>query len=234
MNLAVVLGHHFDLFEIVAVVHQFLQVNNAQKHIHTERVCSALDFLVSERILIQVFEGGEVEDIEEGHTPVKDTVSNPFQFGKRVSNRSFSFCHDVWRASLLQMMLASRKRDVHRVIAMTLEREYGEGDRDYTTRVKLFSHWKESGDFVKSASLAMSLGKSFEELGLHQQSIGIYNDALDMWRGTEESEESIGGKNRSVYAQYNFDFIHAHFQTQLCSFLNSRLLRAGARFPRCY
>lgn len=98
----------------------------------------------------------------------------------------YAFCHAVWRTTLLTLMLEGRKRDLHRVIAETLE-ELDVGSNDYMFQTKLFKHWVCSGNFVKATKLALIVGKHFEErLGLPAQSIRIYNEALDLLRESGE------------------------------------------------
>jgi hypothetical protein len=85
-------------------------------------------------------------------------------------------------------MLDSRKRDMHLTIAKTLEKQDGSNNDDYLSRMKLFSHWRASGESEKAASLALSIGRSFEELGLQDQSTKVFQDALSMWNVGGESE----------------------------------------------
>jgi hypothetical protein len=77
---------------------------------------------------------------------------------------------------------------MHLIIAITLEKQEGQHADDHLSRMKLFSHWKASGESKKAASLALSIGKSFEELGLQDQSIKVFEDALDMWNVSGNSE----------------------------------------------
>ena len=84
-------------------------------------------------------------------------------------------------------MLDSRKRDMHKIIALTFETgAHGEIRKDFQSRIKLFSHWKAGGDFAKTASLALSIGKSFEEQCLNNQSIRLYSETLEMLKGADD------------------------------------------------
>lgn len=113
--------------------------------------------------------------------------------------QKFAFCHSVWRITLLTLMLEGRKRDLHRVIAETLEQMDVES-YDYMFQTRLFKHWVCSGNFVKASKLALAVGRHFEErLGLPAQSIRIYNEALDLLR--EPGEQ--GPRNISADALAN-------------------------------
>jgi tetratricopeptide (TPR) repeat protein len=98
----------------------------------------------------------------------------------------YSFCHEVWRGTLLNLMLEGRKRDLHRVIAESLE-EADVDINDYMFQTKLFKHWVNGHNLIKSTELALSVGQHFEErLGLPAQSIRIYSEALDLLRESED------------------------------------------------
>ncbi|KAL3919907.1 MAG: hypothetical protein SGILL_003519 [Bacillariaceae sp.] len=98
----------------------------------------------------------------------------------------YSFCHEVWRGTLLNLMLEGRKRDLHRIIAESLE-EADVDMSDYMFQTKLFKHWVNGNNLLKSTELALSVGQHFEDrLGLPAQSIRIYSEALDLLRESED------------------------------------------------
>ena len=69
-------------------------------------------------------------------------------------------------------------------------------DADYRTKMRLFSHLKQSGNTYKAADLALNVGKSFTSLGLNLHSMRVYNAALDMWRKNKhdnDDDEYIAG-----------------------------------------
>ena len=54
-------------------------------------------------------------------------------------------------------------------------------------QTKLFKHWVNGNNLIKSTELALSVGHHFEErLGLPAQSIRIYSEALDLLRESED------------------------------------------------
>ena len=66
--------------------------------------------------------------------------------------------------------------------------------------MRLFYHLKNSGNSLKSADLALSVGKSFMHLGLNSHSIHVYEAVLDMWRTNTSSgdDTSIAGFSLNV------------------------------------
>jgi len=64
--------------------------------------------------------------------------------------------------------------------------------------VKLFEHWKAAGDGIKASALALSIGQSFDQLGLHAQKIQLYEDALELWTGSSSGSKEFGGIRNSV------------------------------------
>jgi predicted ATPase len=203
LNLGAVLGSSFQMREVVAVLRQIIEKEESDRKSILRTAKDALDVAVSEGILYAVHEGvdfiddGVENSLEESAgfhesmhsfgsaSPVHNTVAE--SIGPQLV---YTFCHDIWRTTILNLMLDSRKRDMHKIIAKTLEQQEGRNKDDYLSRMKLFSHWKASGESKKAASLALSIGSSFEELGLQDQSIKVFQDALDMWKVADES----GGK----------------------------------------
>lgn len=141
-----------------------------------------------------ITEDALAEAVKEGILERKTFVCDNESDGQPVTK--YAFYHAVWRTALLNIMLEGRKRDLHRVLAETLE-DQDVGVGDYMFNTKLFNHWINSGNFGKSAQLAVALGKHFEErLGLPAQSIRLYNESLGLLREARGSETtaSIGGE----------------------------------------
>jgi hypothetical protein len=191
LNVATVLGSSFELVEVVAILRQMVSPA-ARKAIEAEKVRADLDFLVSEGVLRLVYDGFDKVG-DEGTDELQDSLlAAPTEDFWAVQELMYNFSHDMWRSAILKLMLDSRKRDIHRIIGLTLENHIGNVTSDYLSRMKLFGHWKASGESTKAAALALSIGKSFEDLGLHEQSIKLYKDSLAIWRGTDE-DDGIGG-----------------------------------------
>lgn len=162
LNIGAVIGLSFTLDEIVGVEIRMSDGAEAAIRKLTEESLAAA---VEEGIL----ESRDMYDDDNNNDEVK-----------------YAFCHSVWRMTLLNLMLVGRKRDLHRVIAATLE-EMDMETNDYIFQTKLFKHWVQSGHFIKATEIGLTVGKHFEErLGLPAQSIKMYNEALDLLRVTDE------------------------------------------------
>ena len=135
LNIGAVVGLSFTLDEVVGVE---IRTSEGAKDAVKKVTEDALDVAVEEGIL-------------ERRTVVSDNESD----GQPITK--YAFYHAVWRSSLLNIMLDGRKRDLHRVLAETLEEE-DVGVGDYMFNTKLFNHWINSGNFGKSAALAIALG----------------------------------------------------------------------------
>ena len=191
LNVATVLGSSFELVEVVAILRRMVSPA-AQTAIEVDKVRADLDFLVSEGVLRLLYDGYNMigNDGTEGmQESMLDVPTDDFW---AVQDSMYNFSHDMWRSAILKLMLDSRQRDIHRIIGLTLENHIGFASSDYLSRMKLFGHWKACGESTKAAALALSIGKSFENLGLHEQSVKLYNDSLAIWRGTCE-DDGIGG-----------------------------------------
>jgi Cdc6-like AAA superfamily ATPase len=180
LNIGAVLGLSFTLDEVIAV-----QMKTSEGQ---------------EAAVRSATQDGLREAVKEGIVECKSIPSDEEE-GRTVTK--YSFYHAVWRTALLNLMLDGRKRDLHRTIAEVLE-DKGKGTDEYMFQTRLFSHWVQSGNFVKASELALALGKHFEErLGLPAQSIKLYNDALSLRRENEDVSIGVAGKKCS-YLFYSF------------------------------
>ena len=170
LNIGAVLGLSFTLDEVIAV-----QMKTSEGQ---------------EAAVRSATQDGLREAVKEGILECKSVPSDDDEL-KEITK--YSFYHAVWRTALLNLMLDGRKRDLHRTIAEVLE-DKGKGTDEYMFQTRLFSHWVQSGNFVKAAELALALGKHFEErLGLPAQSIKLYNDALGLRRETDDVTNGVAG-----------------------------------------
>jgi len=88
----------------------------------------------------------------------------------------------MWRNTVLGTMLKERKRELHKKIAMKMEENANlfQGRSDLSVMLKLFEHWKSSGDFSKAARIALFVGKRLKDWDLLHQNIDILRDAKDL------------------------------------------------------
>ena len=120
---------------------------------------------------------------------------------------TYTFYHDTWRRVIKSLMLDSWVRDIHMHAAIAIEARVPDNEmRDYSTKVKLFQHWKGSENTIRAAEVALDIGKSFKLLGMNLHSIRVYEDAIDMWKRHDptEGEERIGGKSILWISKLNY------------------------------
>ncbi len=207
LHLCAVLGMEFTLREVVASYHNLSPFDDSEKEIRETNVFSSLKVAVDEGIIDQIVEGGitDKDEDEEEETAdeftesasllVKDENALNDRKEKPIdANISYRFHHAMWQETILKLLLDSRKRILHQVIAETLEKETQEtSGNNYYSLIKLFGHWKASGNALKASSIALTVGKSFANIGLGTESVKILDDALDVWRSSfdSESEEEL-------------------------------------------
>jgi tetratricopeptide (TPR) repeat protein len=190
LNIGAVIGLSFTLDELVAV------------ELRTSDGCEDAVRKLTEEALQTAVEDGILESRE-----MSDEDSD------EEESCRYAFCHAVWRGTLLNLMLEGRKRDLHRVIAETLEESETESN-DYMFQTKLFKHWVKSGNLLKSTQLALSVGRHFEErLGLPAQSIRIYTEALDLLRESEDGYSK--GFSKHILAKVNTEDLTCIIQLQV-------------------
>lgn len=180
LNIGAVLGKSFRLAEVVAVMKEYHE--SKEEDIQSEAI-AALDIATAEGILC-VERGGPKSNDAEGKEDDDEE--------EEEDNPLYSFLHQIWKDTILSLLLDSRKKDVHRKIAQAMEEKLQKESCDFEFKTKLLGHWKSSGDTAKLAELALSLGKSIEQqLGLPTQSIRLYEEALSAWRDESVAEADI-------------------------------------------
>jgi tetratricopeptide (TPR) repeat protein len=190
LNIGAVIGLSFTLDELVAV--ELCTTDGTQQAVR-ELTIEGLNNAVEEGILESREMSDDDSDEEEGCR--------------------YAFCHAVWRETLLNLMLGGRKRDLHRIIAQTLEEAEAE-ENDYMFQTKLFKHWVNSGNLQKSTELAISVGQHFEErLGLPAQSIRIYTEALNLLREHEDGYSK--GFSKEILTQVTVEDLACIIQLQV-------------------
>jgi hypothetical protein len=208
LNLGAVLGESFKLVEIVDIM-QLLHVkvddgNSNTQYLHAKQAQEALEVAVYEGVLYMEYEGGAAEDTDyySGDIDYSSSVS-------KVEDVSFSFSHDVWRSSILRVMLDSQKRETHRMIALTLESRQGvEELSDFLSKTRLFNHWRGSGDFSKASSAALHVSRDFISLGLYDQSIQILHDTIGILNLSDAGTIADDRKGMFKYWEHDLDMYH--------------------------
>lgn len=202
LHLCAVLGMEFTLREVVASYQNLTPFDDCEKAIRDTNVLMSLKVAVDEGIIDQIFDG-EILDKDEDEedesadefaesVSVLDEEEILFNDKPFDTNISYRFHHAMWQETILKLLLDSRKRILHQVIAETLEKETQEtSGNNYYTLIKLFGHWKSSGNALKASSIALTVGKSFANIGLGTESVKILDDALDVWRSSYDSESEV-------------------------------------------
>lgn len=200
LHFASVLGHSFEVREIIDIAEHILCVPSEEKAQLAHDIDAALQTAVAEGILdemVRIHDADEDDECDKIKLMTIQCDSNECDEKEIDTRRVYSFYHSTWQRLILSLLLDSWKRDIHEHAAMAIEARLPNTEqRDYRIKVKLFQHWKESENTVKAADLALDIGQSYKLLGLNQQSIKVYEDALDMWRKDQpaEGEELIAGK----------------------------------------
>lgn len=207
LHLCSVLGPEFELSDIMSLHKNWLRTTDNKRGHGTKLILNALNIAVNERIIEEVYEGGEINEEE----PTYDDIipEDEIFYGaiteksNQLGNVSYRFLHDIWRESILKLMLVSHKQDLHRIIAESLDLAMtSKGNEcDYHSMIKLFGHRKESGNISKTISLALKIGRSFMNTGMSAQALTIFDEGLDFLctKNEEESDKLSGsliaGKN---------------------------------------
>ena len=111
----------------------------------------------------------------------------------------FTFHLDVWRSTLLGLMLDSRKRTVHKKISQWLISRMETETVSIEYRKRICDHWKAAGDTDKATTTALAIGKILEdELKKPLESIALYEEMMELWGWDKDDEESIAGFSGQV------------------------------------
>lgn len=197
LHIASIVGKSFSLMEILGITEHALSIPEEEKKDHAVKLRTSLSLAVEGGILDEGFLSIQVDEevfrIENLYTGAFSEIDGHQSQCKspetsQIDDLYYVFCHDSWREKILSLLLNSYKRDIHMYIASAIKSSIPDLDAsDYRIKLKLFGHLKDGGDTTKAAELALNLGKSFMHLGLNQQSIRVYDEALEIWRKRAES-----------------------------------------------
>jgi len=196
---AAVLGTTFDLLELRTVYVELFHIPISDRDRATKRICHTLKLALKENILRESFDlknadnlGHSLDDSHNDPQTSNMSLEQNHEESFVIENRQYRFYHDTWKRNIMALLLDSRKRDIHRHAAKALETRYVTEERhDYRSKIQIFRHWKESGSNLQATELALEIGKSLVSLGLNNDCIRIYNDALDMWKRDLKDDESL-------------------------------------------
>jgi len=212
LNVGAVLGESFTLSDIVAAMKE----GSDSREVDLRRqVVEALKLSVTEGILLARSQDGQKLD------------------GEAVSDEDdivFTFYHHVWPSTLLGLMLDSRKCDLHRKIATSMDRRLEKEEVSIDFKLKLFKHWRTTGDTVKTIAVALLAGKELEsDLSIESdpskisQSFSVYEETLTMF-GYQPYILDHTTNNRTAQltmADANYDERIAGFSSHVLSILEA-------------
>lgn len=205
LNLCAVWGSSFYFEEIYEVYRR--TENSDSDDEARQRLMESLEVGTSERILVTSHEGGELGEADLGDAAcynelgevevrkVTCTTGSWLKYQRRCRGIKYTFCHEMWRSTILGMMLDERRRDLHKVIATTLSTHLENRTDDIESNLTLLGHWKASGESSQAVALALIIGKRFYRLGLHEQAVQLYKEVLAMWEDHSDKAETIGGES---------------------------------------
>lgn len=198
LHTCAVLGNSFSLSDLTRV-HPEIDVFSLK---------DALSVALSEMILVEI-----VEDDEKSVNSTS-TAGSALKLGSSVAafskipsevptngDRNYEFSHDMWRSTVLATMLKGRKTELHRRIAIAMEKDRVRilERSDLAGLLSLFEHWKACGEFLKAAPLAMTVGTRLNEWDLLQQSVDLFRDALDMSLGNVQPVDKAWRPDHGKY-----------------------------------
>ncbi|GKY95555.1 hypothetical protein MPSEU_000517100 [Mayamaea pseudoterrestris] len=191
----------------------------------------ALEASIDEMILVEHVEDDEDFTLKSGESSEMSSYAVEQPAGGRTpgggslaeikGDRYFQFSHAMWRQNVLTTMLKERKIDLHRRIAMAMEKDQVLilEQSDISRLLTLFDHWKSCGCFTKTAQLALAIGARLSDWDLSSQSLELYEDALDMaFDSVQEMDDTGHGEWVNVGAKPSvLDYIlRLHIRIGLC------------------
>jgi class 3 adenylate cyclase len=182
LNVGAVMGSSFRLGDVLSVLKESSDMKDEDLRTVT---IDALKLAVNQGILACTGQGG-------------DDAASDVEAACASDDVLFRFRHELWRSTLLGLMLNSRQRHVHKKVAQAIESSMGE-DASLEHRRKLFGHWKSSGDTTKASDVALLTGKALEQdPNSVEESLFIYKETLQMWGWDASREESVAGFSPQV------------------------------------
>jgi hypothetical protein len=181
LNTAATVGSSFDLDIIVGAIMMLNTEDNVDENAIRSIILKALLSIAEAGVLYVEYNGREdLDHLSHGHGAFSKVTSKRAK-SSDFEDVEFFFSNEIWRESILELMLDQHKKTIHRAIATALEALHNEEvDDDYRIQLKIFHHWKSGGNFVKASETALRTGKIFDSLGLHKQNVSLFEGTLRM------------------------------------------------------
>lgn len=251
LNLSAVLGMEFDFLDIALAYEEMFGILDSQQADTAVSLRSAFDVAAGEGIIEQSY--AFVEEEEEEDTGAEEdnlcqslgTLSVSLKGRKShpcyTDNPRLRFTHDSWKQSILSVMLDERKQEMHGHIAASLEKELeheAHNKDDFAKKIRLFKHWKSSGNFTKAALLGLDIGIELMMLGLNTQAILLFDDVLDilitMTDDGDPDDELYGGIGLSVLEAINASELEYLIKVHIAKGKAYATLRQGSDGAEAY
>ncbi len=215
LHLSAVLGTEFNLVDAALAYEELFGVDESKQLEAAISLRESFDVAIKEGILEKslffLVEDGDDEMMHEEENICPSMINMRISLkGRRQTHPFYSdncrlrFTHDSWKTSILNVMLVERKQELHKYVAISLERDLdGEAHNqdDFEKQITVFKHWKSSGSFTKASASALNIGGQLMLLGLNSQAILLFDDVLDTLKGISYDEvgrSRCGGVSTSV------------------------------------
>ena len=215
LHLSAVLGTEFNLLDAALAYEELFGVDESKQLEAAISLRESFDVAIKEGILEKslfcLVEDGDDEMMHEEEHICPSMINVRISLkGRRQTHPFYSdncrlrFTHDSWKTSILNVMLVERKRELHKYVAISLERDLDDethNQDDFEKQITVFKHWKSSGSFTKASASALNIGGQLMLLGLNSQAILLFDDVLDTLKGISYEEvgrSRCGGVSTSV------------------------------------
>ena len=215
LHLSAVLGTEFNLLDAALAYEELFGVDESKQLEAAISLRESFDVAIKEGILEKslfcLVEDGDDEMMHEEEHICPSMINVRISLkGRRQTHPFYSdncrlrFTHDSWKTSILNVMLVERKRELHKYVAISLERDLDDethNQDDFEKQITVFKHWKSSGSFTKASASALNIGGQLMLLGLNSQAILLFDDVLDTLKGISYDEFGrfrCGGVSTSV------------------------------------
>ena len=215
LHLSAVLGTEFNLLDAALAYEELFGVDESKQLEAAISLRESFDVAIKEGIieksLFLLAEDGDDEMMHEEENICPSVINERISLkGRRQTHPFYSgnsrlrFTHDSWKTTILSVMLDERKRELHKHVAISLERELGDeahNQDDFEKQITVLKHWKSSGSFTKASASALHIGGQLMLLGLNSQAILLFDDVLDTLKGISYDEvgrSQYGGVSTSV------------------------------------
>ena len=139
---------------------------------------SALDNAVTERILVEVSTDSNLllETIQLDTSQINSKVN-----GESLKS-TYRFTNEKWLQTVLSTMLDERVRNLHKFTAEILEQATSQKNFSIYDHIKLFEHWKQSGNIRKAIVRAISICDLYPDWNFYQQCLFLLNESFTTLR----------------------------------------------------